>query len=159
MQNVACPITIVVSEKFTPVKVMNELSAIPVMIPGRASGRTKIKEIASRPKNLKRCTTNAAIDPRAMAMAVENRPARTDSHSAWRISSLCHVDENHLVDRPAIGQLCTLEELNAYTAISAIGTNRNSMISAAHTANATRLSRPVPITALRTLPILSLIHI
>ena len=52
MQNVVCPITMVKVPNWTPVKEKNEFSAIPVMMPGRASGSTSMKEIASRPKNL-----------------------------------------------------------------------------------------------------------
>ena len=92
---------------------MNELSAIPVMMPGSASGSTNMNEIASRPKKRKRSTANAPIDPSRMAVAVANRPARIDSHSAWRISALCHVEENHFVEKPGIGQLWTFDELNA----------------------------------------------
>src|SRR5436305_553230 len=113
MQNVACPMTIVSNEKSIPAKVMNEFSAMPVMIPGRAIGRTKMNEIASRPKKRKRCTANAAIEPSRIAMPVEKRPARIDSQKAWRISSLCQVDENHRVERPLSGQLWTFEGLNA----------------------------------------------
>ena len=54
MQNVACPITIVVSENVSPEKLMNEFNAMPVMIPGSAIGSTNRNEIASRPKNRKR---------------------------------------------------------------------------------------------------------
>src|SRR5271154_3883249 len=122
MQKVACPITIVSSEKVRPEKVMNELSAIPVMIPGSASGSTNMNEIASRPKKRKRCTTNAPIEPRTSAIVVASTPARIDSQNAWRISSLCHVDANHLVDRPLSGQLWTLDGLNAYTTVNAVGT-------------------------------------
>src|SRR3977135_2155891 len=113
MQKVACPTMMVVSEKLTPLKLMNEFSAMPVMIPGRAIGRTSRNEIASRPKKRKRSTAKAAIDPSVKAIAVESRPARTDSHSAWRISALCQVEENHFVERPCSGQLCTLEGLKA----------------------------------------------
>jgi hypothetical protein len=50
-QKVACPIMMV--KKVRPPKklVKTLLSAIPVTIPGRAIGRTKISEITSRPKN------------------------------------------------------------------------------------------------------------
>src|SRR5690349_14783254 len=109
MQNVACPITIVVSENVSDVKLMNEFSAIPVMIPGSASGSTSKKAIDSRPKKRKRCTANAAIDPSTSAIPVESNPARTDSHSAWRTSSLFHACANHFVESPDSGQLCTLE--------------------------------------------------
>src|SRR5438105_32400 len=105
MQKVACPTTIVVSDSVTDAKLKNELSAIPVMIPGSASGSTSRNETASRPKKRKRCTANAAADPSRIAIESESSPARTDSHSAWRISALCHVDANHFVDSPESGQL------------------------------------------------------
>src|ERR1700686_3540701 len=113
MQNVACPMMIVISENGTPENVMNELSAMPVMIPGSASGRTNMNEIASLPKKRKRCTANAPIDPSRIAIPVAKKPARIDSHSAWRISTLCQVEANHFVERPGRGQLWTLDELNA----------------------------------------------
>src|SRR5579872_4581064 len=113
MQKVAWPTTIVSSEKLTPAKVMKEFSAIPVMIPGSAIGSTKMKETASRPKKRKRCTAKAAIEPSASATAVASSPARTDSHRAWRISALCQAEENHFVESPSSGQLCTLEGLKA----------------------------------------------
>src|ERR1700754_2649639 len=99
MQKVAWPITIVVSEKVTPPKVKNEFSAIPVMIPGSASGSRITNEIASRPKKRKRWTANAASEPSTSAIAVEISAARTDSHSAERISSSWKVVENHFVER------------------------------------------------------------
>jgi hypothetical protein len=51
MQNVACPMMIVTSDSPIPAKLNAELSAIPVMIPGSASGRTSSSDTASRPKN------------------------------------------------------------------------------------------------------------
>src|SRR5579884_317208 len=113
MQNVACPATIVASDSDTPPNAKNEFSAIPVMIPGSASGRTSANDTASRPKNRNRCTANAAIVPSAIAIAVEISPALTDSQSAWRMSALEKVDENHFVDSPAGGQLWMFDELNA----------------------------------------------
>src|SRR3954463_8833955 len=113
MQNVAWPTTIVVSEKLISWKVKKEFSAIPVMIPGSASGRRITSDTASRPKKRKRCTANAASEPSSSAIAVEIAAARSDSHSASRIAWLCHVDENHFVERPSSGQLCTLDGLNA----------------------------------------------
>src|SRR3954451_3847370 len=113
MQNVAWPMTIVASENVTLPNAKNEFNAIPVMIPGSASGRISISEIVSRPKKRKRCTANAANEPSANAMAVASRPALTDSHSASRISELCQVEENHLVDSPCSGQLWMLDGLNA----------------------------------------------
>jgi len=92
---------------------MNELSAMPVMIPGSAIGSNEQERDRFPAKKRKRWTANAAIDPSAMAIAVESSPARTDSHSAWRISALCQVEENHFVDRPCSGQLWMFDGLNA----------------------------------------------
>src|SRR5438132_14113379 len=100
MQNVACPTTIVVNDSVVDVKLKNELSAIPVMIPGSASGSTSRNDTASRPKKRKRCTANAAVEPSSSAIPSASSPARTESHSAWRISALCHVDANHFVESP-----------------------------------------------------------
>ena len=122
------------------------------MIPGSAIGSRITSETASRPKKRKRCTANATIEPSTSAIPVASSPARTDSHSAWRTSSLCHVEENQRVERPGSGQLCTFDGLNAYSMMITIGKNRNRMISVAHTANAIRLRRLVPITAPRTPP-------
>src|SRR5947209_19459449 len=113
MQNVACPITIVASDRFTPAKVKNEFSAIPVMIPGSAIGNTSTNDTTSRPKKRSRCTPNAASDPSSIAIAVLISPALSDSHSACRIESLFQVEENHFVERPCSGQLCTFDGLNA----------------------------------------------
>ncbi|HWF81242.1 MAG TPA: hypothetical protein VN695_11720 [Streptosporangiaceae bacterium] len=55
MQNVACPITIVSVERPMLMKLKNEFSAMPVITPGSAIGRTSRKEIASLPKNLNLC--------------------------------------------------------------------------------------------------------
>ena len=74
--------TIVVSEKFSAANVKKERSAMPVMMPGSASGRINRNDTASRPKKRKRWTANAAIDASSSAIAVAISPARTDSHSA-----------------------------------------------------------------------------
>src|SRR5215218_2998391 len=113
MQKVAWPITIVVSEKFTVPQAKNEFNAMPVMIPGSASGSTSRNEIVSRPKKRKRWTAKAANEPSTIAIVVEINAARTLSHSASRICSLWNVEENHFVERPSSGQLCTFEGLNA----------------------------------------------
>src|SRR3954447_19341527 len=113
MQNVACPITIVSNENRTPPNAKNEFSAIPVMMPGSAIGSTRTNDTTSRPKNRKRCTANAASEPSTRATAVATSAARTDSQSACRIASLCQADENHRVDNPESGQLCTFDGLNA----------------------------------------------
>src|SRR4051794_27036200 len=113
MQKVAWPMMIVSTEKLIPRFEKNEFSAMPVMIPGRAIGSTKMNDTASRPKKRKRCTANAAIEPSSSEMAVEISAARTESQRASRISWLWNVEENHFVDSPPIGQLCTFEGLNA----------------------------------------------
>src|SRR5215471_16649341 len=113
MQNVAWPITIVSSEKRSELNVKNEFSAMPVMIPGSASGSTSRNDTASRPKKRKRETAKAASEPSNRAIAVLSSPALTDSHSASRISLSWNAVENHFVLSPGIGQLWTLDELNA----------------------------------------------
>src|SRR2546423_14165909 len=113
MQNVAWPMMIVSTEKLIPRLAKNEFSAMPVMIPGSAIGSTRTNDTASRPKNRKRCTAKAAIEPSSSEIEVEISAARTDSQSASRISWLWNVEENHFVDSPWSGQLCTFEGLNA----------------------------------------------
>ena len=49
MQNVVCPMMMVSVPSWIPVKEKKEFSAIPVMMPGRASGSTSRNEMASRP--------------------------------------------------------------------------------------------------------------
>ena len=70
-----------------PLKVKNEFSAIPVMIPGSAIGSTSRNETASRPKKRKRC------DRERRHRAEHDRDRRWRSarraptaSSAWRIS-------------------------------------------------------------------------
>src|SRR5215471_5971012 len=122
MQNVACPMMIVNTDRSIPAKLNAEFSAIPVTMPGSASGSTSSSDTASRPKNRNRCTPNAAAEPSSTATA--NRPALTDSTNAARTCGSFQATENHFVLSPAIGQLCTFEELNAYRQMVAIGTNR-----------------------------------
>src|ERR1041384_1547277 len=98
MQRVAWPMMIVVSEKFVPLHEKNELSAMPVMIPGSAIGSTSRNDTASRPKKRKRCTAHAASP---------------DSHGALRMSEVGNGDENHCVESPSSGQLCTFGGWNA----------------------------------------------
>src|SRR3954451_1985408 len=94
-------------------KVKNELRAMPVMIPGSAIGSTTRNDTASRPKKRKRLTPNAAAEPSTTATVVATSAARTDSHSASRMPWSSNVFENHLVDRPEIGQPWTFDGLNA----------------------------------------------
>src|SRR5919202_1105157 len=112
MQKVAWPITIVQSENWNAANEKNELSAIPVMTPGRAIGRITTNETRSRPKNRNRATANAAIVPSTSAMPVAASAALIESQKAVRASSFRHAEPNHLSVKPAIGQLWMFEELN-----------------------------------------------
>src|SRR5439155_18896753 len=114
MQNVACPIAIVHSDKLTPPNAKNELSAIPVMIPGRAIGRTRMNETVSLPKNRNRWTAKAAAEPSTRATAVAMTPVFSDSTTALLTSGSWRATGNHFSDRLGIGQLWMLEGLNAY---------------------------------------------
>ena len=67
----------------------------------------------SRSSNWKRAIAVAAAEPRTIAIAVANRPARTDSQTASRTSCECQATRNHFVVKPGIGQLCTFDLLNA----------------------------------------------
>src|SRR6266542_1408592 len=112
MQKVAWPTTIVHSDRLRPLKAKKALSAMPVMIPGSASGSTTTNETTSRPKKRKRCTAKAAAEPSRIATAVAS-PALTDSSSEARTSGFRQVSENHLSENPGIGQLWMLDGLNA----------------------------------------------
>src|SRR6266487_605026 len=116
MQKVAWPITIVQIpgwKWWTGLLAKNELSAMPVTTPGSASGRTRKKLTASRPKNLKRATAAAAAVPSTSAIAVARHAALSESLSAARASVLCQVSENHLVLKCVIGHPWMFELLNA----------------------------------------------
>src|SRR5437588_8335446 len=91
----------------------NELSAIPVMIPGSAIGSTSSSETALRPKKRKRCSAKAAAVPSSSATVVATSAALNDSPSAWRMSLLWKVDENQRVENPLSGQPWTFDGLNA----------------------------------------------
>src|SRR5579871_6803965 len=113
MQKVACPITIVRSDRLTPTYWNAELSAIPVMMPGSASGSTSTSDTASRPKKRKRWTPKAAAEPSVSATAVANAPAFSESQSAERTWGSFHATVSHFVDRPLIGHVWMFELLNA----------------------------------------------
>src|ERR687887_494019 len=116
MQKVACPITIVHSDGvrwWAGLFEKNELSAIPVTTPGRAIGRTSRNVIVSRPKKRKRVTAVAAAVPSTKAMAVARPAAFNERTSASRASWFSQAERNHLVLKPAIGQLWMFDALNA----------------------------------------------
>src|SRR5258708_31844472 len=113
MQKVVWPTTMVQKESGKPPKLKNALSAMPVMIPGKANGSTKSRLMASRPKNVMRWIAKAAHEPRTKASAVAASPACTDRPNAVRISASFQDAVNHLSVRPGIGQLSLLDVLNA----------------------------------------------
>src|SRR4051794_6329899 len=113
MQKVAWPITIVQYERLIDQNWKNEFSAIPVMIPGRAIGSTSKSDTDSRPKKRKRWSPNAAAVPSTIASVVATAAALSDRPNAWRMSELCQVLANHLVENPEIGQPCTFDGLKA----------------------------------------------
>ena len=94
---------------------------MPVTIPGSAIGRTSRNEIDSRPKKRNRCTPKDAAEPSTSATAVASTAAFSESQSACCMSPLWIAGPNHFVVRPAIGQLCTFDELNAYRQMRTIG--------------------------------------
>src|SRR5919201_3993185 len=124
MQKVAWPITIVQIEKLSPAKTKNELSAIPVMIPGSAIGRSSRNETDSRPKKRKRWIAKAAIEPSTSAIPEARRPTSTESRSDERTSGLCQATENQCVVQPGMGQLWMFDLLKAYTPMSTSGSQR-----------------------------------
>src|ERR1041385_4796603 len=132
--------TIVQIEIATPPNEKNELSAMPVMIPGRAIGRMKRNDTDSRPKKLKRWIANDAIVPRTSAMPLASSATFTDSTNASRRSWSCHAVRNQWSDQPGIGQLWMFERLNAYTQMTTIGSQRNATTSAAQTASTARVA-------------------
>ena len=115
---------------------------IPVMMPGRASGSTNMKLIASRPKNAARWMANAAQVPRTTASAVAPSAVLTDSSSAVRTSGSFQVELIHLVLRPEIGQLSMFDWLKAYRKMMRMGMKRKSRMSTAQIRKAILVQKP-----------------
>ena len=90
----------------SPPVTKNELSAIPVMIPGSAIGSTNTNEIVSRPKNLKRWIANAAAAPSIIAIAAREQRRLEREHE--RVPHLLVVERDaepvrrEAGDRPAL---------------------------------------------------------
>src|SRR5260370_41548438 len=114
MQNVVWPTTMVQNESGKPPKLKNALSAMPVMIPGKANGSTKSRLMASRPKKVMRWMAKAAHEPRTKASAVAANPACTERPKAVRISASFQDAVNHFSVRPGMVQLSMLDVMNAY---------------------------------------------
>src|ERR1039458_5249529 len=112
---------IVISERLIPPKVKNDLSANPVMMPGRAMGRTRKSETASLPKKRNLCTPNAAAEPSRRASTVAARPAFTESQRAERTAESFQATENQYVVKLRIGQLWIVERSKAKMTIVTIG--------------------------------------
>src|SRR2546429_8759209 len=90
--------------KSWPPMLIAEFRAIPVTIPGSASGRTRKKEPASRPKKRKRWTAKAARLPSTRAIVVAPTPALIEVTKAVRNSLLFQGASNQRVERPVSGQ-------------------------------------------------------
>ena len=98
MQKVAWPMMIVHIDSVMLPKAKNELSAMPVTMPGSARGSTRRNDTTSRPKKRNRCTAKAAADPSRSATPVAASPTFVDSHSAVRTSESCQATANHLTE-------------------------------------------------------------
>ena len=133
---------IVISERLIPPKVKNDLSANPVMMPGRAMGRTRKSEIASLPKKRNRCTPKAAAEPSSNASRVAASPALTESQRADLTAGSFQATENQCVVQLRIGQLCTFELSNAKMTMVTIGRKRNTSTPTTHATSTARVARP-----------------
>src|SRR5216684_711101 len=112
MQNVVWPTTIVKVDSGMPPKLNAAFNAMPVTMPGSASGSTNSRLTASRPNHVMRWIASAANEPRSSASAVVPSATSSERTSAWRTSESAHVEENHFKVKPGIGQLWMLDVLN-----------------------------------------------
>ena len=81
-----------------------DLRAIPLTIPGRASGNTNRKEIVSRPKNFERKTAPAASEPRTRATTVARLATCSERLSASQTSVRPQATPNHSSVTPGRGK-------------------------------------------------------
>ena len=109
----AWPTTIVRVPNGIPRPWIVALRAIPVMIPGRAMGRTRANAIVSRPKKRKRWTANDASEPRTIASRVAWRATVIDRAKASRTPSLAYASPNQRRLYSLIGQIWIRWALNA----------------------------------------------
>ena len=100
--------TIVHNEKGTSPRLSAERMAMPVMIPGRARGRTRNTEMPSRPKKWNRPTAAAAIEPKTMATSVATSATSTERRIAAHRSGVSRAWLNHRVVSPGGGKLNAL---------------------------------------------------
>src|SRR5919199_3308141 len=118
-----------------------EFRAIPVMIPGSASGSRSRNETDSRPKKRKRWIAKAAIEPSTSEIPVATRPNFTESQREERTSGLCQATENQCVVQPGKGQLWMFDLLNAYTPMSTSGSQRKRTTRIVQTTRPMRVAR------------------
>ena len=125
MQNVACPIMIVIETERDadgPASSIVVCSARPVMIPGSAIGRITSSVIVSRPKNENRAIASDSERPEPdRDHRRAEPPPGADSQSASRTAGSWYASLNHFVEKLSIGQRCVMLSLNAYTEISTSG--------------------------------------
>ena len=93
------------------IRLKAERRAMPVTMPGRAIGRMKRSEIASRPKNFARASAAAASVPRSSASAVDTSATRIDSASASQTSGRFQATPNQRRVRPGGGNSKLLSSL------------------------------------------------
>src|SRR5207302_5795561 len=96
MQNVVWPTTVVSVESEIPPKLKAAFRAIPVTIPGSASGSTNIRLTNSRPNHVMRWMANSAHEPSTRASAVAASTTCNESASERRTSGSFQVEVNHL---------------------------------------------------------------
>ncbi len=99
-----------------------ESKAMPVTMPGRASGRTISSEMDSRPKNRNRPTAKDTIVPSTSAMAVAPSAAFTEVHRAFRAPWFSHARAHHSVVQLDGGQANVRSALNELISTIANGT-------------------------------------
>ena len=90
------------------------LSAMPVITPGRAIGRTRRKLIDSRPKNEWRCTAIAASVPSTSAIATAPRAASIEFRNATGIAGFESASPNQRRVNPGGGQAMNRLSLKAW---------------------------------------------
>src|SRR3989442_12735375 len=95
-----------------PPMLMAELRAMPVTMPGRANGRMRKNEIASRPKKRNRGRAKAASDPSSNAIDVAPRPAFKDMSSALLPPSVFHLETYQRVFKSSRGHALRRNQLN-----------------------------------------------
>src|ERR1700694_5841246 len=113
MQKVVWPTMIVNVDSVMLPKLKAVFRAMPVTIPGSASGRTNIRLTTSLPDHVLRWVDDGAHEASTRASAVAPSATCRDRPSERRMSGSFQVGANHLSVRPGIGQLSMLDVLKA----------------------------------------------